>query len=167
MAALPPPTAVFVSFPAWLTHCNRLLSVRSQTRNISSHFSSPLNSGTRRSLLKTISLTTFATKYTSGAYPRMNQEVTHQPDQSRFIVQVDEAQEPAFLTYIASDTEKVYDLNHTYTPPALRGKGIAATLVKHAISFARENDYKIIPTCSYVAVYMERHPEDKDVLKVE
>ncbi|PXF50065.1 Protein NATD1 [Gracilariopsis chorda] len=97
----------------------------------------------------------------------MTEEVIHQPDESRFIIRLHEDQEPAFLAYIVSDTDKVYDLNHTYTPPALRGKGVAAKLVKHATSFAREKGYKIIPTCSYVAVYMERHPEDKDVLRVE
>ena len=53
----------------------------------------------------------------------------------------------------------VLDVRHTYTPPALRGGSIAARLTEAAFEYAREQGLKILPTCSYTRVYVERHPE--------
>lgn len=76
----------------------------------------------------------------------------------------------AYLSYVirekeeGSSSEVAYDLVHTFVSPALRGKGIAAQLVRFAIDHARQRGHKIVPTCSYVATYMTRHAEDNDVL---
>jgi hypothetical protein len=32
------------------------------------------------------------------------------------------------------------------------------------LAYAREQGYKIIPSCSFVRAYMERHPEYDDLL---
>jgi predicted GNAT family acetyltransferase len=53
---------------------------------------------------------------------------------------------------------------HTEVPVAFEGRGIAATLVRAAIEYARENGLKILPACSYVRVYMRRHPEAQSML---
>jgi uncharacterized protein len=53
---------------------------------------------------------------------------------------------------------------HTYTPPALRGRGIAEKLVRAALEHARDQRRKIVPACSYVAVFIERHPEFKPLV---
>ena len=42
-------------------------------------------------------------------------------------------------------------------PNALRGRGIAAALTEEALKFAEESGYTVIPSCSYVERYMERH----------
>ena len=52
---------------------------------------------------------------------------------------------------------------HTGVPPALEGRGIAAAMVRFALSHAREHALKIDPQCSYVRVYMQRHPETHDL----
>jgi uncharacterized protein len=54
---------------------------------------------------------------------------------------------------------------HTGVPHALRGRGIAADLVRAALAHAREKGYKVRPDCSYVEAYMQRHPETLDLLK--
>lgn len=51
------------------------------------------------------------------------------------------------------------DLAHTIVPKSIGGRGIAAGLVKYVLDYARENDLKVKPTCSYVRVYMQRHKE--------
>jgi uncharacterized protein len=55
-------------------------------------------------------------------------------------------------------------LSHTVVPPAAQGGGIATRLVRAALAFARTQNYKIIPQCSFVAAYIQRHPENKDLL---
>lgn len=58
----------------------------------------------------------------------------------------------------------VMQMTHTGVPPPLEGRGIAAQLVAAALSHAREHGLKVRPSCSYVAVYMRRHPETLGLL---
>ncbi|MBA3596054.1 MAG: N-acetyltransferase [Methylibium sp.] len=53
---------------------------------------------------------------------------------------------------------------HTVVPSALQGRGIAAALVRVALEWARAEGLKVEPLCSYVALYMRRHPETQDLL---
>ncbi len=53
----------------------------------------------------------------------------------------------------------VLDLHHTFVPDSMRGKGVAALLAEEALRYARDNALKVEPTCSYIAVYIRRHPE--------
>ena len=60
--------------------------------------------------------------------------------------------------------QRVLTLHHTQVPEALEGNGIAADLVASALAWARTENFKVRPTCSYVAAYMQRHPETADQL---
>src|SRR5699024_3371088 len=53
--------------------------------------------------------------------------------------------------------------DHTYVSDELRGQGIAGKLFNKLIEYARENDLKIIPECSYVQSKMDRTNEYDDV----
>ncbi len=55
-------------------------------------------------------------------------------------------------------------LELTYTPPALRGRGYAAKLVKTAIRYAEKNGLKIVPVRSYLVYYFTKHPDKKNIL---
>lgn len=83
-------------------------------------------------------------------------EVQHNPDKQCFSALVDGHQ--AILEYRAVDAQTL-DFHHTYVPDALRGKGVAAVLAKAALAFAKEQGCKVIPSCSYIAVYLQRHPQ--------
>jgi uncharacterized protein len=48
---------------------------------------------------------------------------------------------------------------HTYVPPELRGRGVAQKLVRVALDYARESGLSVVPSCSYVAAFIERNPE--------
>jgi predicted GNAT family acetyltransferase len=52
---------------------------------------------------------------------------------------------------------------HTFVPPALQGRGIAAELVHTALEWARIEGLRVVPRCSYVAAYMRRHRETQDL----
>ena len=55
-------------------------------------------------------------------------------------------------------------MTHTVVPPAVGGRGIAAELVRVALAWAEEKGYAVEPSCSYVEVYMRRHPETQKLL---
>ena len=48
---------------------------------------------------------------------------------------------------------------HTGVPSAYRGQGLAARLVQAGLQWAREQGLKVVPACSYVQLYLQRHPE--------
>jgi len=53
---------------------------------------------------------------------------------------------------------------HTVVPERLQGRGIASILIKGALANVRERGLKVIPECPFVARYIERHPEEADLL---
>jgi uncharacterized protein len=83
----------------------------------------------------------------------MEARIEHEP--GRFVARVGDLE--AFLTYRLA--EGVLDVQHTYTPPALRGRELAARLTAAAFAYAREQGFRVRPTCSYARVYLDRHPE--------
>ncbi len=68
------------------------------------------------------------------------------------------------LTFIVKNQEQMI-INHTGVNPELRGQGFAEKLVLKAVDYAREHQLKVLPFCSYVSVYIGRHPEVQDVVK--
>ncbi|HTL66528.1 MAG TPA: GNAT family N-acetyltransferase [Lacunisphaera sp.] len=55
-------------------------------------------------------------------------------------------------------------LTHTLVPPELRGRGVAEALVRAALAEARARGWRVVPQCSYVAKFIERHAEFQDLL---
>ena len=59
---------------------------------------------------------------------------------------------------------RVVTLTHAEVPPALRGGGVGAALVRGALERVRSAGERVVPRCSFVAQYIDRHPEVKDLL---
>jgi predicted GNAT family acetyltransferase len=57
-------------------------------------------------------------------------------------------------------------LVHTEVLPAFEGRGVAATIVRFALGDARRRGLRVIATCPYVKRYLQRHPEDLDIVAV-
>lgn len=55
-------------------------------------------------------------------------------------------------------------LIHTEVPPALKGKGVANAIVLKALQYAKDNNYKIVPICSFVQGYLKKHKEWNDIV---
>ena len=53
----------------------------------------------------------------------------------------------------------LYNANHTFTPPELRGQGVAGKLFDAMVAHAVQTAYKIIPGCPYIGVKFRRNPE--------
>lgn len=59
--------------------------------------------------------------------------------------------------------KKVLTIWHTEVAEALRGQGIAAKLVDHAVTYARKNGLLINPVCSYADARLTSDPGFDDV----
>lgn len=92
----------------------------------------------------------------------MDYIVIHNVSANRFEVLLENGQ-TAYLDY--NETETGLNYAHTYVPKAFEGKGIAATIVRFALDYAKENDIPITPSCPYVSVYIERHSSYKELIK--
>ena len=60
--------------------------------------------------------------------------------------------------------ENTLDYFHTFTPPELRGQGIAEKIVRVALDYAKQNNFKIIPSCPYVAKFVASHSEYQSLI---
>ncbi|CAN5465084.1 GNAT family N-acetyltransferase [soil metagenome] len=56
------------------------------------------------------------------------------------------------------------DLTHAHTDPAMRGQGLAGLLVQGALDVIRVEKMSVIPTCPYVATWIEDHSDYQDLL---
>ena len=56
--------------------------------------------------------------------------------------------------------DNVLNAYHTGVRKELEGQGIAAKLFDKLVEYARKNNYKIIPSCSYILVKFRRRPDD-------
>jgi uncharacterized protein len=87
-------------------------------------------------------------------------EVVHNPSEMRFEARVER--------WLCRCDYRMQDgvmlLVHTEVPPALEGRGLAARLVRAALDYAQARGLKVQPRCSYVRVYMKRHPETASLL---
>jgi predicted GNAT family acetyltransferase len=68
----------------------------------------------------------------------------------------------AFMNYRLAG--KVMTLDHTETPTAARGRGIASQLVAGVLDETRRRGLKIVPRCPFVSAYLAKHPEFHDLL---
>jgi uncharacterized protein len=100
-----------------------------------------------------------------GDWPAMSDkiEITHIGDENSgaYRAELPDRKGHAELTWRSRGSDRVAD--HTYTPPELRGRGIAGQLVQAMVADAREQGFRIVPRCPYVADWFDRHPEETDL----
>ena len=89
----------------------------------------------------------------------MTQSITHEADKHRFSTTVE-----GHLCVLEYDLDgSVMTITHTRVPEAVGGKGIAASLTQVALDTACQNQWRVVPQCSYAAVYIKRHAEYADL----
>ena len=69
----------------------------------------------------------------------------------------------AEMTYVKAGETKII-IDHTEVGVSLKGEGIGKDLVKAGVDFARQNNLKIVPLCSFAKAEFEKHAEFADVL---
>lgn len=87
-------------------------------------------------------------------------EIVHNESAKRFETSIEG--HTGYISYKERGDKLVYD--HTIVPQELGGRGVGSALVKHALNYARENDKKVVPQCSFVSSYINKHTDYQDLL---
>lgn len=91
----------------------------------------------------------------------MEPEIHNDIENNRFVAQTEHGE--ATLKYKRAD-EDTLDFTSTFVPEAARGGGLGERLVLHAVDWADENGFHVIPTCPFVQHVLDEHPERVGVL---
>jgi predicted GNAT family acetyltransferase len=91
----------------------------------------------------------------------MSIEVRDNPQEARYEIYVD-GEQAGLLEYERNDGTLV--LIHTEVDDAHQGQGLAAKLVAAALDAARQAQLPVRPDCPYVRTYLERHPDQLDLV---
>ncbi|MFB6348349.1 GNAT family N-acetyltransferase [Moraxella sp. ZJ142] len=91
-------------------------------------------------------------------------QIIHNTAEQRFETTIDGI--TAYLSYQVLD-EQTLDYDHTIVPSALGGRGLGSLLVRHALDYAQDNGKKVLPSCSFVANYIQRRPEYQPLLATD
>jgi predicted GNAT family acetyltransferase len=90
----------------------------------------------------------------------MDDNVTENPAAHRFEMAVGDAVAAAY--YRLEDGKVV--LSHTEVPQALSGQGIGSRLADGVFRLIRASGRKAVVRCSFMAGWVSRHPEAKDLV---
>jgi uncharacterized protein len=55
---------------------------------------------------------------------------------------------------------------HTEIDPPFEGRGLGSKLARGALDDVRAQGFRVVARCPFIAAYIERHPEDQDLLVV-
>ncbi|PWG81803.1 GNAT family N-acetyltransferase [Pararcticibacter amylolyticus] len=81
--------------------------------------------------------------------------VTNNEQEQRYEFIVDN--QISFIDY-EKKGDKIF-LTHTEVPEELEGKGVASAMVEKTFMEIEGQGLKVVPYCSYVRVFLKRHPE--------
>lgn len=54
---------------------------------------------------------------------------------------------------------------HTHVPPRLEGRGIGSRLIRGALDSARDEGLRVVAQCTFVAAFIDKHPEYRALLR--
>jgi uncharacterized protein len=91
----------------------------------------------------------------------MVHEVRRNAEESRYELLID-GKVAAVADYRADGD--VWTMPHTVVDRTRRGQGLGAAVVRGALDDAREQGATVIPTCWFVAEFIESHPDYADLL---
>ena len=91
----------------------------------------------------------------------MDTVVRNNPEAGRYELLVDERVVGVADYVLRGD---VVVLPHTEINPSLQGQGLGAKLVRGVLDDVRAQGRTVVPSCWYVAQYIDEHPADADLL---
>lgn len=71
---------------------------------------------------------------------------------------------PLAKVELESDEKDNIVIEHTIVSDELKGQNVAKQLIKKVVDFAREENKKIVPVCTYAQAQFEKNKEYEDVL---
>ncbi len=91
-------------------------------------------------------------------------EIERHPDDrggGRYQLLVD-GREAGELDYREVEGRRAF--THTGVREAYEGRGLAGRLARRVLDDARAEGVAVVPLCPYVAAYLDRHPDDADLV---
>jgi uncharacterized protein len=88
-------------------------------------------------------------------------EVRNNPEEERYEAVVD-GQIAGFAVY--RSRPGLIAFMHTEVDDAFEGQGVGSALVGQALTDARERGMEVLPFCPFVNAYIQRHPENVDLV---
>lgn len=82
---------------------------------------------------------------------------------NKFYIGEDEKDPKAVLEF-RPKSDGVIEAYHTLVKEELEGKGVAGKLFDELIAYAKEENLKIIPSCSYVDYRMKKDDKCKELI---
>ncbi|MGD0881057.1 MAG: GNAT family N-acetyltransferase [Acidimicrobiales bacterium] len=79
------------------------------------------------------------------------------PDRRRYEIEED-GDVVGFVTYRIH--RGIIDFIHTEVDPSHTGRGLAGTLISHALDDARRRELGVLPHCPFVRSYIDAHAEE-------
>lgn len=89
-------------------------------------------------------------------------DVVNNEQESRFEVEVEG--ELAVADY--GLTGDRIQFTHTEVPQSLKGQGVGSALAREGLEHAKREGLEVVPTCQFIASYIERHPEYQELLAI-
>jgi predicted GNAT family acetyltransferase len=77
----------------------------------------------------------------------------------RYVAHLEGEETTGHLDWEPANEPEVRVATHTIVPKAIGGRGIAGLLVNRLTKDAREQDFRIVPQCSYVAKKFDDNPD--------
>lgn len=87
--------------------------------------------------------------------------ISDEPGRNRYEMRED-GELLGFADYELADRSLV--LPHTEIDSARSGRGLGAALVRYVLDDARKRELSVIPYCSFVRDYLDRHPEYRELV---
>ena len=84
------------------------------------------------------------------------------PSRGRYVATLPGFEGEAELTFARLEGNRIL-ADHTLTPDAMRGRGVASALVERMVADARSEGFKVVPLCPFVVAQFDRHPEWSDL----
>ncbi|SCL47685.1 hypothetical protein GA0070606_1188 [Micromonospora citrea] len=94
----------------------------------------------------------------------MSTLVEDNPAEHRFEILVDDAL-AGFAAY--EPRGEVLVFTRTEVDPKFQNMGVGAALVRGTLDQLRERGATLVPRCSFVSAFIDRHPEYADLVEVE
>ena len=87
--------------------------------------------------------------------------IYHDEDSQKFFIKIEDQE--SLINYRKNG--EILELYYTFVPEAFRDQGIASKLVETALEYAKDKNYKVKPTCPFVASYIKEHDEYLDLVE--
>lgn len=84
------------------------------------------------------------------------------PTRGRYVAKLAGFDGEAELTFARLEGNRLL-ADHTLTPMAMRGRGVASALVERMVADARREGFKVVPQCPFVVALFDQHADWADI----